>query len=439
MHWLEQHLQHTSPPDTIIHLGAGWCSELPLWKQTGAGRIVLVEPNPEILPDLQALTRDHDNIEVVAAAVTDRDGRGSLLLFNFPMLNSLRTPTSLYRSLPGLQQVGQTLVELVSSSTLLDQLNLEPELENWLVLDTPGEEAAIVEGLEQSGRLHDFTRLFVSAGCEACYQDAQSASQIVDRLSSLDYHRIGSPDHSDADWPRYHLHLDRKAIECRRLEIELAEHKKRDAEHKADLLATADALDSMKQLLARTELDCQARLEAAGKELDAALAELDQHKDDLARLDRAHNEIQQENSKLQAELQTHKHLAAESDRHHQARILELEGALDEQRTKFDQLGCELDSARKETIQLKEERDHFKTDLSLALRLQMLRESDLKELQSRYKEVLTIKDEQQDLLTQLHHRLSRAADFLQLVQSRPGDQGLPTELLEALTGKDDQRG
>ena len=65
---------------------------------------------------------------------------------------------------------------------------------------------------------------------------------------------------------------------------------------------------------------------------------------------------------------------------------------------------------------------------------MLRENDLKELQTRYGEVLTIKDEQQDLLTQLHHRLSHAAQYLQLVHTQSDDQRLPDELLEALTGK-----
>ena len=43
-------------PDTIVHIGAGGCTELDTWRETGASRIVLVEPNPELLPELRRRT-----------------------------------------------------------------------------------------------------------------------------------------------------------------------------------------------------------------------------------------------------------------------------------------------------------------------------------------------------------------------------------------------
>lgn len=109
----------------------------------------------------------------------------------------------------------------------------------------------------------------------------------------------------------------------------------------------------------------------------------------------------------------------------EARMQELEAQQADDRAKGEQLTAKLESAQ--------------NDLALALRLQMLRENDLEELQARYSEVLTIKGEQQDLLAQLHDRLSRAAEYLQLGPPQSDGQQLPDELLQALTGKPEQSG
>ena len=51
--------------DTILQLGAGRCTELDSWRETGANRIVLVEPNPELLPELRRRTQGVDEVEII--------------------------------------------------------------------------------------------------------------------------------------------------------------------------------------------------------------------------------------------------------------------------------------------------------------------------------------------------------------------------------------
>ena len=335
MHWLEQQLDKLRPPDTIIHLGAGLCRELEHWRASGSKRIVLVEPNPELLPDLRHRISVSDPVDIMPVAVSTQAARESLYLFNFPMLSSLRHPTALYQILPGLTQVGRAVVETVSLDQLLDDLGLRAEGDHWLVIDAPGEEAEILTQLENSAHLHGFSHIFLRAGAEVLYQGAETASALVQRLEAQGYSATGRHDGSDCDWPRYHFALDRLALECRRLGEQL-EHAQAQSRYEAE---RANAMTTEREQL---------------------------------------------------------------------------------REQLKQAGAQLVKAQ--------------TDLSLALRLQMQRENDLKELQTRYGELLTIKDEQQDLLTQLHHRLSRAAEYLQLVHAQSDDQRLPDELLEALTGK-----
>ena len=331
MHWLEEQLHKLPAPDTVIHLGAGLCRELDHWRTSGARRIVLVEPNPELLPELLRRIRTSDPVAILPVAISAQAGREALRLFNFAMLSSLRAPTGLYQILPGLSQVGRVMIETITVEQLLDDLDLTAEGEHWLVIDTPGEEATILDQLQQSDRLHHFARIFLSAGIESLYEGAKSAPELLSQLQALGFEPAALADTTDTDWSRHHLRVDRMALECKRLKAELADHRKM-AEH---------------------------------------------------------------------------------------------------------LTAELKAAKEQTTKHQTQLEKAQADLSLALRLQMLRENDLKELQTRYGEVLTIKDEQQDLLTQLHHRLSRAAEYLQLVHARADDKGLPEELLEALTGKDEK--
>ncbi len=396
MHWLEEQLRNTPPPEVIIHLGAGPCRELPLWTQTGAGRIVLVEPNPELLPELRQRASQHANIEVIEAAIAENSGRGALRLFNFPLLSSLQEPTGLYQSLPGLQQIGQAIVDLLAVEDLLAQLGIDKHSNNWLYIDTPAEEATVLQQLQRCGRLHDFSRIFLSGGCEPLYEGATAVPELLSLLASEGFEPAGIPDHSDVDWPRHHLLLNRMAVEFRQVaqELEQKEERLRSQTERANELAS--------------ELEAQRAQAAALQESSASR---------IQELEALWNEAEYRKTEIEEKSQVQ---FAEAQKAHQDELRTLRNQLKEANEKSQNLADQAEKAR--------------ADLSLALRLQVLRENDLKELQSRYAEVLGVKNEQEDLLSQLHHRLSRAAEYLKLVHSRSDSQGLPDEFLEALTGK-----
>lgn len=452
MHWLQQQLANVPPPDVIVHLGAGLCRELDLWRASGARRIVLVEPHPELLPELQRRIRPGDSAAILPLAVSADAGREPMHLLNFALLSSLRPPTDLFRILPGLTQTDRAMVETISVDQLIGNLDLNGDGEHWLVIDTPGVEAAILDQLQSSGRLHAFARIFLSAGVEPMYEDSESVAALLERLETLGYANAGRPDNSDSDWPRYHLVLDRLALECSKLRHELEQAEERagqEAERARQLAAELEASKKALTALQESSTTRTRELEAYWKEAEQAKNEAEeQGKASLAEAQNAHQSEVQALKRQLAEVQEAHGLELAARENELAALREssssrvegLEAALAEQRGKAEQvesLTRQLSAVEKQAQQHQAQLDKAQSDLSLALRLQMLRENDLKELQTRYGEVLTIKDEQQDLLTQLHHRLSRAAEYLQLVHARKDDEGLPEELLEALTGKDEK--
>jgi len=85
------------------------------------------------------------------------------------------------------------------------------------------------------------------------------------------------------------------------------------------------------------------------------------------------------------------------------------------------------SAREKALSEKEAELHkTKSDLSVAIRLQALRDADLKELQGRYGAAIDLRDQQHELLVKLRHRLGDAAAYLSQIEPRPAEasDGMP---------------
>jgi FkbM family methyltransferase len=272
MEWIEEQLTRAPTPAMIVHLGAGHCSELQSYLDSGAQRIVLVEPNPEMHPELASYAEAHANVTVLPVAVSAEAGKRTLRTFNYADLSSLRRPTGLFQLLPGIRQTGQVVVDTVAVHELPEQLGLNNDQNNWLVLDTPGEEAAIITALEQSRQLNQFDRIIICAGAESYYEGASTAPQIFRQIQQLGYQTEGGIDDSDQDWPRCHLRLNPEAIECRRL--------KRKVE---SLTAENEALKKRSRELSE-ELELQAQsLQERSKELETVRQQSeDQQKDLLA-------------------------------------------------------------------------------------------------------------------------------------------------------------
>jgi FkbM family methyltransferase len=317
MNWLAEQLETLRQPAAIVHIGAGSGAELADWQRSGAQRIVLVEPDPEKAADLRRRASGVAAVEVVEAAVATEGGRGQIRLFNFPQLNSLREATGLYRSMPGLQQTGHADVEVLTAEQLLDSIGIAGQAHNWLVIEAPGEEAALLDQLQRAERLHFFAHLFLTAGRESLYEGAQSAQDLREVLESNGFDAAGKPDDADADWTRIHFVLDRRALECKRLETQLAEanqarteaeeqHRVRIAELEAEVATQRKKAEELAGELQSTRAEVE-KLNQSLDDLKSAKAQFEQLSNDQARqieeYQKQQSELDERQTMLDAEVE----------------------------------------------------------------------------------------------------------------------------------------
>lgn len=383
--------KHFSQPiGTIVHFGAGRCTELDFYKQAAPDRLILVEANPDLAAGLERRTANMDGAEVIHAAITTSNEQVALKVLSLPEASSLRIPTELIDLFPGIRVSQEVTVEGRLPQDILKEVELDADKENWLIIDIPGEELVTLNQLEESGYLAKFERVVLCCGVSALYENSAPADQSLALLSSFGYEVLELDRDEDPDRPEWLLKRSLLKLE----NIELHER----------LTAMQDQIAALTK-----DRDEQAReAEASGKELEelkSAQAEAEkQATEQIEVLTKERNE----QIDLIAELKE--------------RVAKLEDERDRQIAT--------------TKAQKQEKEQIQSDLSVALRLQSLRNADLTDLQERYSELLDTKKRQDELLDKLQQRLNVAAECLRELNSQ-GDEkleeNLAQDLVKALSG------
>ena len=92
--------QNKPPIHTIVHLGAGRCSELANYLTLQPRQLLLVEADPELAKDLQHRTEGLQQVKVSCTAVAGLPGPATFHRFNLPELNSLHAASGLRKLFP---------------------------------------------------------------------------------------------------------------------------------------------------------------------------------------------------------------------------------------------------------------------------------------------------------------------------------------------------
>jgi FkbM family methyltransferase len=353
MDWLERHLAIFPTPKRVIVVGAGHGRDLPALMRSTPEHLVLLEPHPQWADFLRRQTAAAPRTEVLEYALDDQSGRGTLTVFNFPELNSLRPDPALASLLPGAQQTARLSVEIRSLKDLLQQWDESVSGNNWLIIDAPGLEQTVLRSLADPDVRSHFGHIVLRTGQHLYDGVAKDAESLEGLMLARGFRILGEADLSDGDWPRVHLQQFNDS----------GQHKK--------LEARFETLKLRSKALAKEKHQLQDQLKETRRELEDRLAELQSLR-------------QQRNER--------------------------------------------------TDKLQEVIDQTKSDLSVSLRLQTLRENDLKELQTRYAEVLETRDAQHRLLLKIRKRLSLAAEYLSQLKNEHDEQRkneLTSGLVESL--------
>ncbi|WP_040845358.1 hypothetical protein [Thiorhodococcus drewsii] len=476
--------------NTLIHLGAGPCQELEAHLALDPKRLILVEADPRQAEKLTALIQDDDHVSVRNLAIAATSGSVTFHRYNLPDAGSLHQATRLQALFPGLRFQQTLTMEAQDPCAFVDSLELNPDAEHLLIVDLPGEELAVLQALHEGSRLHGFRHLQLHCGHEPLYASGEGAGAILDWLSGQGFDVVACDESRDPDRPCWTLRLNPLKLDCLRFQeriqtLELDKHalvEARDEQARLaaerqqqieTLTAEKDALAKSKATLttARDEqmklaAESQQRIEALTAEKDAfakdkaalttacdeqarlaaerqqRLEELTAEKDALAKNEAAFTIARDEQAKLAAERQQRiEALSAEKAALAQEKTA-LASARDEQAKLAVNAKAEAEKQAKlaaeradQLAQRDEAYSALRRDNALALRIQMLRESDLRDLQQRYAEVIEKKDKQEILLKQLTERLTLASSYLnQLEHHSNGNARTPEELTER-TAKD----
>ncbi|WP_432697894.1 hypothetical protein ACQUQP_05995 [Marinobacterium sp. YM272] len=190
--------------DKIIHVGAGLGIEVAVYLTACAGEIILVEPNPKLADQLRKQTSNEPQVTVIEAAITTNPAYNQLYEYNLPEACGLHTATGLKKLFPGLKIHTVNTVVTLTPQQLLQEHAPEPGQSALLVLETPGEEYAIIKDLVNAGKLKKFSHIDVSANPEAYYQDSVPAAETL-RLLAEDGYDVTVEHQEDPDWPRWQL------------------------------------------------------------------------------------------------------------------------------------------------------------------------------------------------------------------------------------------
>lgn len=518
--------------DAVIHFGAGKCRELSFYQEADSRiQFLLVEAHPGMARELAARVHANRNIRVKPFAVAASSGEGTLHCYNLPDCNSLREATGLQELFPGLREIETKAVQCRTPAQFLAALELAEKDTACLVIDTPGEELAILQSLANENELSRCNQLVLRCGKQPLYKGAASERDILNFLEQQGFETVSTDTNTDPDQPVHLLSFNRWKAECDRLieamnalkaeldstkkqhskqlEALRQQHEKLLAEERGNLSRAqnqysaeldeqraemeserqaalahktkqiqaliderdtlANEIDKLKEAGRESESrigNLQAEIAAARKqystELDEQRAEMESarqaalaHKtrqiqaladerdklaNEIDELKEAGAESESRIGKLQAEIEVAgkqlEDARKRSDEAHNEYKLTLEGLRKEHAEEVSRLQEESAKLLKEMEKKDEDMRQFRSDLSVALRMQTMRENDLKDLQERYASLLDIRQRQDDLLRKLQQRLTIASDCLKQLKVESGEDSegrLTRNLIDALSG------
>jgi hypothetical protein len=362
----------------IIHIGAGTGRDLPAYLTANPAAVTLIEADPETAAQLSVTAAAHPSVTVIEAAVSANLRKRAFRRTNFSDLNSFRKPTGLQELFPGLRTLSREAVKPTDPVRLVRDLDLSRKGSNLLVIEAPGEALGILKALKTADLLLGFDAIRLQEGYEALYHLAPTAQDIRSFLVDAGYLVEFETNPEDPERPYLSARVDRKALETARRISDLTNAATQKAEEQRARLEKRDS--EIKQLQ---------------EDRDAAAQKAEEQR---ARLEKRDSEIKQ--------LQEDRDAAAQKAEEQRARLEEVE---------------------REAEAMRDELAGAQQNLSVSLRLQMLHDTDLKNLQQRYASLLQSKDAQDKLLERLTVSLSNAARYLQEMDD-PTDGEAPVKVI-----------
>ena len=412
----------SQPVDTVVHLGAGNCSELDAHLALQPRQMLLVEADLQLAEALRRHTADLPQVQVVCAAVAGSPGPAVLYRYNLPDASSLHPAQGLLQLFPGLKLLESLQLESVSPSALLQPMQLQEGQENILLIDLPGEELPALQALQQAQQLHLFRRIQLYCGREPLYESSEPAALILHWLQEQGFDLLAEDSSQDPDRPCWTLQLNPLQLRNRDLQAQqdtlqstlaqVARTSDEQAKSAAELREQLEQITETRDEQTRIAAELKLQLEQAVQAKDVAAKLAAERQQQMAQLATA----REEQAKLAADRQTQLEQANKA-KDEQAKL-----ASDRQQ-KVEQLTKAQDEQAKIAAELKLQLEQAVQAKDVAAKLAADRQQQMAQL-------TTARDEQAKLAADRQAQLEQANKAKTEVQTLAAERQKALDLLKA---------
>jgi hypothetical protein len=387
--WLD-YLRWIAPITGVVHVGAGTGAVATRYAEWEVASVVLVEADEGLHDKLKAAVQGRPGWSAIAALVSDTGGSKDFYVATNSNESGVLSPERLASIWRNLKTKEKCSVQATTLASLLYDASRPADTINWAIIDCiPA--LPIVKG---SGRLLDECDVLVArVVLDESYLAGEGARKVeLDAFLSTRGFRCLAWEEDLQPAVGMALYVRDWKASLRSCMAALQAH---GSEHTELTRGWQERLEHVNK--AHNE---QVQLMAHGQQ---EVEQLTQARDEQAKL-AAERQAQLEQFKKTVDEQTR--MAAERLQHVE-QITKTQAALDQQ---VAQLKEQLEKQANNEASLKHELVDARQTATLSVKLQALREADLKDLQSRYQASLSTQENQHQLLVKLSERLSLASSY-----------------------------
>lgn len=374
---------------TALYAGPGLEPLVASLSGTLAERIVAFTVPTSAQSLLRSSFAEPSQIEYHAALLSEQSGAAKVQNFNIGCYSSLRSATGLKQLFPGLRETTQIDIDTISAEDALELASLRGN-NNLLILGAFGCEMDILNVALSTEGTQTFARIILMVPEIAMFEGGFTGDALSDRLEQASYRRVWT-DRSDPDMPiaAFDLDISRSADRAALVERE----------------QSINALGAKLDQLMVDINNIQSQRDVARTETAKALQERDQARELAQDLDQKKEalkaELAEAQAKIAAELDEVSALRSQRNAANE-RLQELEQFIETLKAEHQ---AALARTFDEMSALRQNKEKAEDDLSLALRLQSLREADLSELRTRYRSLRAENVHMAELLRNTVHNLT----------------------------------
>lgn len=238
----------------ILQVGLPPQDNLVQWlDETTIQSIVILEPHPQQVQQLQQQYSHHSKLCVVPKALSLDGGAKTLVDYTLPGFSSINPISGLKRFFPGIRPLERFEVETLSPAQFLQAYGPNPKQTASVVIQAKGAEADLLQALIGHPDLTRFTEIVLYSGAIPLYETSVDVDLLQGQLLDAGY-ELTHQEKLSTEWVRYHFKRNPLQDQIHALKQQLASKDQLIKEHAQSVAALQGELKTERQK-AVTQLD----------------------------------------------------------------------------------------------------------------------------------------------------------------------------------------